>query len=70
LLCNQDPPTHLLVGRPPRLITDRTNTPAGREGAIPSEDVAAAMVARLCEPTTGSPARVLDEFPGNRGGPA
>jgi NAD(P)-dependent dehydrogenase (short-subunit alcohol dehydrogenase family)/acyl dehydratase len=63
--CAEAPGTRLVVVRPPRLITDQTNTPAGREGAIPAESVAAPLVARLCEPTAGSPAEFLEEFPGD-----
>ena len=62
--CAEDPGTRLVVVRPPRLITDQTNTPAGRKGAIPAECVAAPLVARLCVPSAGSPMEFLEEFPG------
>jgi len=63
--CAEPPGTRLLVVRPPRLLTDQTNTPAGREGAIPAECVAASVVSRLREPRVGSLVEFLEEFPGD-----
>ena len=41
---------HVLIVRPPKLLTDQTNTPAGRADAIGAERVAAAIVGRLLSP--------------------
>jgi NAD(P)-dependent dehydrogenase (short-subunit alcohol dehydrogenase family) len=46
-----------LVARPPRLLTDMTNTPLGRQRTIPPEDAALAMIARLA---TSSPPGAVD----------
>ena len=45
-----------LIIRPPRLLTDQTNTTNARQDALPVEDAAAAIVRRLCE--TGSESRL------------
>lgn len=56
-------PVNFLVVRPPRLLTDLTNTPLGREGAIPSEKVAAKIIKRLVRPSNGQPCReILSDF--------
>ena len=49
--------TQFLIVRPPRLLTDQTNTVTGRQGAIGVEGVAAKIVKRLCEPDS---AGILD----------
>src|SRR5439155_19954013 len=53
---------HFLVVRPPRLLTDQTNTPAGRQGAMPAEQVAACLVRRLCEPPREEAVELLGDF--------
>jgi NAD(P)-dependent dehydrogenase (short-subunit alcohol dehydrogenase family) len=56
-------PVNFLVVRPPRLLTDLTNTPLGREGAIPSEKVAAKIVKRLSRPSNATTYReILSDF--------
>jgi NAD(P)-dependent dehydrogenase (short-subunit alcohol dehydrogenase family) len=40
-----------LVARPPRMRTDMTNTPGGHRGAIAPEQVAAAILRRLSDPS-------------------
>jgi hypothetical protein len=50
-----------LVVRPPRLLTDMTNTVTGRDGALPVECVAAAIVRRL-EAPAAHPLEVLEDF--------
>jgi NAD(P)-dependent dehydrogenase (short-subunit alcohol dehydrogenase family)/acyl dehydratase len=42
--CERRTGAHVLVARPPRMWTDSTNTPLGRFGAVPKEQVAAAIV--------------------------
>jgi len=53
--CARHSAARVLVLRPPRMWTDSTNTPLGRIGAIPTEQVAAAVVSRLTskEPPSG-----------------
>ena len=53
----------VVVVRPPKLLTDQTNTPMGRRGAISVERVAATVVRRLCGPAVAGPApELLDAF--------
>jgi NAD(P)-dependent dehydrogenase (short-subunit alcohol dehydrogenase family) len=54
--------TRFLVARPPRLLTDFTNTPMGRHGAIPVEGVAAAIVRRLCNPESAMQWEAMEAF--------
>ena len=49
-----------LLARPPKLLTDQTNTPQGRHGAAPVEFIAAAVASRLGEPRSGSPVEVME----------
>ncbi len=53
-LAAQSPSTHFLVVRPPRLLTDQTNTFGAREGTIGVEGVAAQIVQRMISPTAAS----------------
>lgn len=54
--------TSLLV-RPSRLLTDLTNTPLGRKGALSPELVAAAVVKRLMGTRSPGKVEILDQFP-------
>jgi NAD(P)-dependent dehydrogenase (short-subunit alcohol dehydrogenase family) len=45
--CARHTAARVLVARPPRMWTDTTNTPLGRIGAVPVEQVAAAIVSRI-----------------------
>jgi NAD(P)-dependent dehydrogenase (short-subunit alcohol dehydrogenase family) len=56
------PKANLLLVRPPRLLTDQTNVASAREGALPVEAVAAAVVARICDPRPSAGAELLEEF--------
>ncbi|MCA1685460.1 MAG: SDR family NAD(P)-dependent oxidoreductase, partial [Planctomycetia bacterium] len=60
----QTPGVHFLVVRPPRLLTDQTNTTNGRLGAVPVEGVAAEVVRRLCAPAGPGVPEFLDLTPG------
>lgn len=51
-----------LVLRPPKLLTDQTNTPLGRNGAQSADQVAAKLTARLCQPPSGERPEFLSEF--------
>ncbi|HVO61627.1 MAG TPA: SDR family NAD(P)-dependent oxidoreductase [Terriglobales bacterium] len=51
-----------LIVRPARLLTDLTNTPLGRKGALPSQAVAASLVHRLLKPPCPGRIEVLDQF--------
>jgi NAD(P)-dependent dehydrogenase (short-subunit alcohol dehydrogenase family) len=52
-----------LVARPPRLLTDQTNSRSARVGALAVEDVAAAIVGRLVDSVETRNFVVLEEFP-------
>ncbi len=51
-----------LIVRPSRLLTDLTNTPLGRKGAMAPEAVAAAIVKRLKGNSAPGKVELLDEF--------
>jgi len=51
-----------LIVRPSRLLTDLTNTPLGRKGAMAPETVAAAVVKRLKGTSAPGKVALLDEF--------
>jgi NAD(P)-dependent dehydrogenase (short-subunit alcohol dehydrogenase family)/acyl dehydratase len=55
-------PVNFLLVRPPRLLTDLTNTPLGREGAMPAEKVAAKIVKRLGRPSNEARLNILSDF--------
>ncbi len=52
-----------LIVRPTRLLTDLTNTPSGRGGALPPEFVAAELLRRLQGTLAPGKVEVLDQFP-------
>ncbi len=58
----RSPATHFVVVRPPKLLTDQTNTPTGRADAQPVEPIAAAIVKRLIVKTPRPNLEILDEF--------
>jgi NAD(P)-dependent dehydrogenase (short-subunit alcohol dehydrogenase family) len=51
-----------LIVRPARLLTDLTNTPLGRKGAMPPEIVAAAILNRLKSGPSAGKVEILDQF--------
>lgn len=51
-----------LIVRPSRLLTDLTNTPMGRKGAMAPEVVAAAIVRRLQGPACAGQVEFLEDF--------
>jgi NAD(P)-dependent dehydrogenase (short-subunit alcohol dehydrogenase family) len=51
-----------LIIRPSRLLTDLTNTPLGRRGALPPEYVASAVLRRVLEKPVPGQVEVLDKF--------
>jgi NAD(P)-dependent dehydrogenase (short-subunit alcohol dehydrogenase family) len=53
---------HFLVARPPKLLTDQTNTPFGRQGAMSVERAAAAIVGRLCQTPAAPGVELLEAF--------
>jgi FkbH-like protein len=55
------PQARFLVARPPRMLTDQTNTPEGRHDAIAPEQVAAAILRRLSTPS-GDGVELLETF--------
>jgi NAD(P)-dependent dehydrogenase (short-subunit alcohol dehydrogenase family) len=51
-----------VIARPPKLLTDQTNTPLGRKGALVVEEAAARIVTRLLGPTIPGKVEVLNQF--------
>lgn len=56
-----------LIVRPARLLTDLTNTPLGRKGALPPETVAVSLVKRLLGQPIPGKVEVLDQFSSGSG---
>ncbi len=56
------PKVHHLIVRPPKLLTDQTNTTVGRQGAMKVEQVAAALVRHLCSAPHSLNAEILETF--------
>jgi NAD(P)-dependent dehydrogenase (short-subunit alcohol dehydrogenase family)/acyl dehydratase len=57
------PAASFVVLRPPRLLTDLTNTPLGRQSAIPPARVAAAVVRQILARPTAGAVSLLEEIP-------
>jgi NAD(P)-dependent dehydrogenase (short-subunit alcohol dehydrogenase family) len=53
---------HLLIVRPPRLLTDQTNSSTGREGALAVESVATKIISRIVGTAPYQGPEVLDVF--------
>ncbi len=51
-----------VIARPPRLLTDQMNTPAGRQGALPVERAAAAIVERIGDSGGRESVEILEAF--------
>lgn len=58
----QNPTVHSLIVRPPKLLTDQTNTTVGRHGAMEIERAAAAIVQQLTCPDRSPNMHILDTF--------
>ena len=56
------PKVHTLIVRPPKLLTDQTNTTVGRQGAMEIERAAAAIVGRISCPDSSSTVQILETF--------
>lgn len=52
---------HRIV-RPPKLLTDQTNTTVGRQGAMEVEQVAAAIVRQICESRQSQALQIMETF--------
>jgi NAD(P)-dependent dehydrogenase (short-subunit alcohol dehydrogenase family) len=55
-------PAQTLIVRPPKLLTDQTNTTLGRQGAMKVEQAATSMVRHLCNSTPSKAVQVLESF--------
>lgn len=56
------PQTHSLIVRPPKLLTDQTNTTLGRQGAMEVEQAATSIVKQLCNSEPSQSVLVLETF--------
>jgi len=56
------PKVKLIIVRPPRVLTDMTNTPFGSGDALPAELVAARIVRAVIDESAGSPPSILAHF--------
>lgn len=50
--------------RPPKLLTDQTNTPLGKKGAVIPERIAAKVVSALLEEPSPGEVQILEDFEG------
>lgn len=57
----QTPEVQFIIARPPRLLTDQSNTPQGRHAAMPVERAAVAILRRLLD-APSEHVSVIDEF--------
>jgi NAD(P)-dependent dehydrogenase (short-subunit alcohol dehydrogenase family)/acyl dehydratase len=53
---------HGMVVRPPKLLTDQTNTPMGKTGAVIPEQIAAKVVSLLLEEPAQRDVQVVEDF--------
>ncbi|MGF1498605.1 MAG: SDR family NAD(P)-dependent oxidoreductase [Elainellaceae cyanobacterium] len=56
------PQACFLLVRPPKLLTDQTNTPIGRQGAISTEQVAVKIVQRTQKPTCPGQVEMMEDL--------
>ncbi|MCC6966016.1 MAG: SDR family NAD(P)-dependent oxidoreductase [Nitrospira sp.] len=58
----QYPTVRHRIVRPPKLLTDQTNTTMGRQGAIEVEQVAAAIVRQICQSHQSQALQIMETF--------
>lgn len=58
----QYPTVRHRIVRPPKLLTDQTNTTLGRQGAMDVEQVAAAIVREVCQPHQSPALQIMETF--------
>ena len=59
--CERHTSARVLVARAPKMWTDSTNTPLGRLGAVPKEQVAAAIVRWATSDEESRPSRLTGD---------
>ncbi|MFY9224530.1 MAG: SDR family NAD(P)-dependent oxidoreductase [Blastocatellia bacterium] len=59
---NEYPAVKFLIARPPKLLTDQTNTPIGRQNAIPPSLVAAKLLQYLEDNIFDTNLKVIEDF--------
>ncbi len=62
----QQPKVRHLIVRPPKLLTDQTNSTIGRQGAMDVERIAALLVRHVCIAPRSQAAEILDTFEPNQ----
>ena len=60
----QYPTVRHRIVRPPKLLTDQTNTTVGRQGAMNVEQVAASIVRQICQPHQPAAVQIMEHFDG------
>ena len=56
------PKVHHLILRPPKLLTDQTNTAMGRQGALEVEQAAVSLVRHICSADHSESPEILETF--------
>ncbi|MCW5797578.1 MAG: SDR family NAD(P)-dependent oxidoreductase [Nitrospira sp.] len=58
----QYPTVRHRIIRPPKILTDQTNTTVGRQGAMDVEQVAASIVRQICQSHPSQPLQIMETF--------
>ena len=58
----QYPTVRHRIVRPPKLLTDQTNTTIGRQGAMDVEQVAVSIVRQICQPHQPAAVQIMETF--------
>ena len=61
-ITTQDTVAHGVLVRPPKLLTDQTNTPMERKGAVMPEQIAAKVVALLLDEPAQEDVQIVEDF--------
>jgi NAD(P)-dependent dehydrogenase (short-subunit alcohol dehydrogenase family) len=61
-IVSNDAAARSILVRPPKLLTDQTNTPLGKKGAVPPEQIAAKVVSLLADDTAEAGVQIVEDF--------
>jgi NAD(P)-dependent dehydrogenase (short-subunit alcohol dehydrogenase family) len=61
-IITRDASAHGVLVRPPKLLTDQTNTPMGKKGAVMPEQIAAKVVALLLDEPGQEDVQIVEDF--------
>jgi NAD(P)-dependent dehydrogenase (short-subunit alcohol dehydrogenase family) len=61
-IITRDTAAHGVLVRPPKLLTDQTNTPMDKKGAVMPEQIAAKVVALLLDEPAQEDVQIVEDF--------